>query len=46
MKTTERRIGIGLSKDDLAILDALKQRLGLNSTGVIRMALRVLERQQ
>ena len=46
MKTTERRIGIGLSKDDLAILDALKQRLGLNATGVIRMALRVLERQQ
>jgi hypothetical protein len=46
MKTTERRIGLGLSKEDLAILDALKKRLGLNPTGVIRMALRALERQQ
>jgi hypothetical protein len=46
-KTTEQRIGIGLTKEDITILAKLQKRFGeIGPTAVFRMALRALERQQ
>ena len=46
-KTTQQRIGIGLTKEDISILAALQKRFGeIGPTAVFRMALRALEREQ
>jgi hypothetical protein len=46
-KTTEQRIGIALTKEDIAILAELQKRFGeIGPTAVFRIALRALERQQ
>jgi hypothetical protein len=46
-KTTEQRVGIGLTKEDIGILAALQKRFGMiGPTAIFRMALRALERQR
>jgi hypothetical protein len=44
-KTTEKRIGIGLTKEDIGIFARLQKRFGeIGPTAVVRMAIRALER--